>query len=293
MSQSFIEKNTAEPMTPKRKREKSSLLSQSPATKSKKAKTESSNAQPSTSQHNNNHSPKIILNGRKNAKSKEIDIAVSPRVKSKKKNPNQNDEPNQVLIGTPTKHKVIQRTNSVGAPPNLARLKNVQSNAENASKLVTFSPRKTRSKTSRSNDATNHASKAKLKLKLPQLDGANDIAAKDKKTTKTKVRPKQDDTSEDSDFAPTPPKRIRAKPALQKPVNKLLSKTKQVDHRVFSTDEETEDDKNTIRMNFWIEAYAEKEKKWVAIDPVKKKIDCVDFVKVSRMFGKSKLLVLK
>lgn len=279
MSHEFIEKNTAEPMTPKRKRETSSPLPQSPATKSKKAKAEPSNAQPSNLQHTNNHSPKIISNGKK-AKSKEIDIAVSPQVKSKKKNPNQNGEPSQVLVGTPIKGKVIQRTNSAGVAPNLARLK--KSNAEDA-KPVAFSPRKTRSKASQSNVVTNHTPKAKLKIKLPQLDGADDTATKKKTKTKAKARSKQEDSSEDSDFEPTPPKRIRAKTTPPKPVNKLLSKAKQVDRRVFSTDEETEDDKNTIRMNFWVEAYAEKEKKWVAIDPVKKKIDCVDFVKVSRI----------
>lgn len=281
MSREFIEKNTAEPMTPKRKRETASPLPQSPATKPKKAKTEPSNSQPSGSQRINNHSPKIIANG-KRAMSKEIDIAVSPKVKSKKKHTNQNDEPSQVLVGTPIKHKVIQRTNSAAAPPNLARLKGIQSKDE--TKAAPFSPRKTRSKSSQSNETTNHTSKAKLKLKLPQLDGADDIATKDKKRTKTKVRSKQDDSSEDSDFAPAPPKRIRTKTAPQKPVNKLLSKAKQVDRRVFSTDEETEEDKNTVRMNFWVEAYAEKEKKWVVIDPVKKKVDSVEYVKVSRIF---------
>lgn len=145
---------------------------------------------------------------------------------------------------------------------------------------TTFSPRKTRSV--RNGEVTD-VSKAKTKLKIPQLDGADDKPTKKKPKATVKPRPKQSDGSNsDSDFAPSPPKRVRAKITPKKLVNKVLARAKQIDRRVFSTDEEIEDDSNAVnRMNFWVEAYAEKEKKWVVIDPVKKKVDCADHVRVS------------
>lgn len=133
--------------------------------------------------------------------------------------------------------------------------------------------------------ATGSGLKAKSKLKLPQLDGANDIDDKKSKSkAKAKSRPKpKDDLNSDSDFEPTPQKRIRPKVTPSKPVNKLVARAKKIDQRVFSTDEETDVEANTNKMNFWVEAYAEKEKKWITIDPVKKKVDSVDHVRVSHL----------
>lgn len=129
--------------------------------------------------------------------------------------------------------------------------------------------------------------KAKAKLKLPQLDGANDINDKKSKAKiKAKSRPKpKGDSNSDSDFEPVPQKRVRPKVTPPKLVNKHLARAKKIDNRVFSTDEENDADAdadaNTIKMNFWVEAYAEKEKRWITIDPVKKKVDSVDYVRVS------------
>lgn len=273
MSESFIERNTAEPT----QSSSSKNSPKSPLIISKKAKIESS----SNNLSNSNHqiSPKLSSNVKKATKLKEIDNAVpsTSQSKSKRANTKQSIESNQMLIGTPIKNKLIERTNSIDIPSN--RLKN-KSAAE--SKVSTFSPRKTRSKSVMNGDTTaTIASKVKSKLKLPQLDGADDIPQKAKKRTKVKAQPKKDDGSNsDSDFAPSPPKRIRTKTTMAKPVNKLLNKAKQIDRRVFSTDEEFEEDLNTVHMNFWVEAYAEKEKKWITIDPVKKKVDCMDYVKV-------------
>lgn len=121
-------------------------------------------------------------------------------------------------------------------------------------------------------------SKAKLKLKLPQLDGADDVA----KSKKIKRKPaKQEDSGSDSDFAPSPPKKVSKIPP-KKPQPKVLGKLKKIDRRVLSTDEENDEEvSNTDRMDFWIEAYAEKEKKWIVIDPVKNKVDAVDHIRVS------------
>lgn len=128
------------------------------------------------------------------------------------------------------------------------------------------------------------------KIKLPQLDGAHDTAGDKKskakaKTTKAKPRPKAtDDANSDSDFEPAPTKRIRPKvtPPPKKPANKLVARAKKIDNRVFSTDEEDVFEVvNTTKMNFWVEAYAEQEKKWITIDPVHKKVDNVDYVRVS------------
>lgn len=141
-----------------------------------------------------------------------------------------------------------------------------------------FSPRKTRRQA------------AKLNLKLPQLDGAGDIPKKGTKRTNAKNQKKvdeSDESSNDTDFEPSPPKRIRSKLPTKKVDNRQKSNTtantsRKLDRRVFSDEDDPEQDvPNTERMDFWVEAYAEKEKKWIVIDPVKKKIDCIDHVRVS------------
>lgn len=144
---------------------------------------------------------------------------------------------------------------------------------------------------------TGNGSKAKAKLKLPQLDGAHDTddkKSKAKAKAKSRPKPKDEDFNSDSDFEPAPQKRIRPKVTPPKPINKHVAKAKKMDNRVFSTDEENnadiDMDANTIKMNFWVEAYAEKEKKWITIDPVKKKVDSVDHVRVSQ-FNIYKLIV--
>lgn len=275
------EKNTAE-STSKRSHEKSSSGSKhSPhSSPSKHKKTESNQINKKSSQEIP-ISPKV--NG-KLTKSHENGNAAPSQGNAKKYS--QSVKPNQIIIGTPTKHKLVERTNSVDVS-SVAALKNKQVKKVSTVTANAYSPRKTRSKATRNGDAID-VPKVKTKLKLPQLDGADDVPLKRRTKAKVKSRSKKSDgsDSDDSDFAPAPPKKIKTpvankKPTPKRPVNKALARAKQIDRRVFSTDEELEEDTNPTRMNFWIEAYAEKEKKWVVIDPVKKKVDCVDHVRVS------------
>lgn len=177
---------------------------------------------------------------------------------------------------TSSKIKIEKSSNesSVSSKPTIASRVPKQSGAN----VPMFSPRKTRRQA------------AKLNLKLPQLDGAGDISKKGTKRTNAKsqkIVDDSDESSDDSDFQPSPPKRIRSKLPTKKVDNRQKSNTKantsrKIDRRVFSDEDDPEQDvPNTERMDFWVEAYAEKEKKWIPIDPVKKKIDCIDHVRVS------------
>lgn len=134
------------------------------------------------------------------------------------------------------------------------------------------------------------AKRTRLRLKLPQMDGANDIRPS-RKRAKPKPKPSEssdEEASSGSDFEPEPPKRNRSKVNLNRSksrsktnLNKsLVNRRKSIDTRVFSTDDDDEVEENTNRMDFWVEAYAEKEKKWIAIDPVKRKVDAAEFVRV-------------
>lgn len=51
-------------------------------------------------------------------------------------------------------------------------------------------------------------------------------------------------------------------------------------HRVISSDKGSDADLNTEHMDFWVECYAEKEKKWIVIDPVEMKVNCEDHIRV-------------
>lgn len=147
---------------------------------------------------------------------------------------------------------------------------------ETGSTVAPFSPRKTRQQ----------AAKSKINLKLPQLDGGHDVVKKG--TKRANIKSKKTDSEEsnsDSDFAPSPPKRIRSKVQSNKSGNQRKSNvantSKNIDRRVFSSEEDVDQEEvNTDRMDFWVEAYAEKEKKWIVIDPVKRKVDCVDYIRV-------------
>lgn len=283
MSQSFIERNTAEPTSQGSHKKSSSITKDSPhSSPSKSKKAESTHSSNKTNQYTP-MSPKI--NGKVPKSNENGNAAPSP---SNSKKHSQSVKPSQVLVGTPTKHRLVERTNGTDVSSNAAAaLKDKQAKKiiVTATTTTTHSPRKTRSKSARNGEVP-QTSKAKTKLKLPQLDGADDIPQKKKTTARAKAKPQpkyDDGSNSDSDFAPSPPKRVRAKITPQKPVNKTLARAKQIDRRVFSTDEEVEEDTSATRMNFWVEAYAEKEKKWIVIDPVKKKVDCVDHVRVSEI----------
>lgn len=278
MSESFVEKATAGP-TKKRiddsKKNTVKQLSQSQSSQSKRSKDIDEDNNNAT-KYNNQH----ISNNRSRAK--KVDNAEASHESPTSSNTKQSNEKLHANK-TPGIHKLVERTNSIDKKPKLRPNEVKESIKEEISKNNTFSPRKTRSRASKI-AVVAAQTKAKSKLKLPQLDGAHDDNLKDKKRAKAKLsaksRAKHDDSGSDSDFAPAPQKRIRAKITPQKPIHKALTKTKQIDCRVFSTDDENDADANTIKMNFWVEAYAEKEKKWIVIDPVKRKADCIDHVRV-------------
>lgn len=139
-------------------------------------------------------------------------------------------------------------------------------------------------------DSPQPIKKSRIRLKLPQMDGSNDVIRRKPRATAVEQSDESSgESSSGSDFQPASPKRYRSKVNLDRSksksrsmVNKsLTNKKKSVDRRIFSSDDEAAPANNTNRMDFWIESYAEKEKKWIVIDPVKKQVDCVDFVRVN------------
>lgn len=281
MTRSFIEKNSADPIRNQENANSSSLLTESLHLKTNKSQ-KTQNNQQSNESNISNQIPKICT-----VNNNRIPHAAQTEITSKKANPSQSYWSKNVMIGTPTKNKIVQREKSVVSKEvssNTVPLKNSHILDENISSTSKFSPRKTRSKTVKNKNETivNHL-KDKTKIKLSQLDGAHDeISRRTKSKTNAKSHSKPDDSSNsDSDFEPSPPKRIRTRQIPHKPENKALSKAKQIDRRVFSTDGEIETDSNKNHISFWVEAYAEKEKKWMVIEPIKNKVDCVDHIRVS------------
>lgn len=125
--------------------------------------------------------------------------------------------------------------------------------------------------------------------KLPQMDGGHDDLPKKKSSKRAKAVPKSNNSDSDSDFAQSPPKRIRPKTEKAKPKLKVIGEIKRTDRRVLSTDVDEEPmqiPNNCNSLDFWVEVYAEKEKKWLTIDPVKNKVDAIDHVRVK--FDKTK-----
>lgn len=213
--------------------------------------------------------------------------------------------------------KAESKTHSESSKNNEIKLTDSPNKEKSQKKIATdvkpsttsiFSPRKTRSRTAsvsspKTNANANKSSKietskanprARSRLKLPQLDGAHDVNKATNKKGKSNANTiKAEESNSDSDFEPSPPKRIRPKPNLNKSSikskaknirsSKSSSKNTSIDRRIISSDDDEQQDpieENTNHMNFWVEAYAEKEKKWVSIDPVKKKVDAIDFIRV-------------
>lgn len=236
------------------------------------------------------------------------------------------DSPTQSgIFDTPTKIRVLEQPNSnsttfAGKNKNTVSkaAKGSTSNAQEVTSQL-FSPMKTRSHRNiekninakaevdkkQSNKGKTQVSDAasaakKVKFKVPQIDGANNDeprkAAKPKRSAKASSSKKNvvDADSSDSDFAPSPPKRIKSKPNETKSKHfakkgkrrsSSLDKSKRqavIDKRVFSTDDENDEKSNTEALDFWVEAYSEKEKKWITIDPTKKKVGVIDHVRVSK-----------
>lgn len=321
MSESFVTQKTAAPTTKSIGSNHKSLTNPNASSpqliKAKKTKDDSSSVTTSNSKHSNHPvaSTSSHFNG-KITKTKKVDNADA-QDSPKKNSTKQSSDSSQTHTKTPIKHKLVDRTNdndvAKAFSPRKTRSKvskipddandasqkakqpnklNIETLNKNVAALLPDAKRaKAVGKTADDPPATsatrNRRGTAKTKLKLPQLDGAHDIdekKGKAKAKAKPRPKPKQDDSNSDSDFESVPQKIVRPKVAAVKVTKKTVPvKTKKLDNRVFSTDDENDTDTNTIKMNFWVEAYAEKEKKWIAIDPVKKKVDCIDYVRVSEV----------
>lgn len=244
-----------------------------------------------------------------------IDVANSNGM-SKSKQTSENGSPAKKSPTTATKASAVSHK-STESPMFSNKIKNTQKQVQPESaksaapskRLVAaapaYSPRKTRSRAQRDGNVASTSTAAngtqnsttveksvrprsRLCLKLPQMDGASDkLPSKKKKTTETANKT----DNSDSDFAPSPPKRVRPKMtsthfAQTKPKSKALETVKRIDLRVLSTDDDDEDETRTVRatkitaMDTWVEAYNEKDKKWIVIDPVKNKVDAVDHIRV-------------
>lgn len=98
------------------------------------------------------------------------------------------------------------------------------------------------------------------------------------KITKPKVAQKRRSVSlSDDDFQPS-----RSKKSA---VNAKIAAVKRIDKRVLSTDDDERDTNvvvsNKKKSDYWIEVFCEEDEKWVTIDAIKGKVDCVDDIRVS------------
>lgn len=257
----------------------------------------------SSSSTKHNHSSKNTTKHLESSKSSSKEISRDKTTKNSTKS--------QVTHLKAEKKKAEEPLPNV-TPPKIAKKSNSSSKHQEIEKISSNtpkpSPRKTRlrSKTMEVKPSTSAAfaqkknyaedigsetnKRPRLRLKIPQMDGGHDMDKRQKrKKLVVKMSESSDESSSCSDFEPVSPKRNRPKVNLDRSRSRSSSRSKSknvsnrkksIDRRVFSTDDEAEVEENTNRMDFWVEAYAEKEKKWVAIDPAKKKVDCVDFVRV-------------
>lgn len=267
MSESFIEKEIHE-----KQKHRTSPLNH----KTKSPKKENSD-------HSYNR-PQNSLNDKINSKAEPKIHSISTKTKEIKLADTPSKDKSQKKIATDVKSSMTstQSPRKTRSRSRTAIIPNTNSNVTENSKVET--PKGT--------------SRARLRLKLPQLDGANDVKKGTNKRTKSNATTvKAEESNSDSDFAPSPPKRSRPKVDLNKSAAKSKAKASRrsksttkrntsIDRRILSSDDEEQDSiedgisNNTNNMNFWVEAYAEKEKKWIPIDPVKKKVDAIDFIRV-------------
>lgn len=84
--------------------------------------------------------------------------------------------------------------------------------------------------------------------------------------------------SDDHDFQPTRPKKAAT--------HAKLDIVKKIDSRVLSTDDDDERVvvSNKKKTDYWIEVFCEEDEKWITIDAIKGKVDCVDDIRVSFKF---------
>lgn len=111
-----------------------------------------------------------------------------------------------------------------------------------------------------------------------RIKSSTDI--KSTKITKSNVAQKRRSVSlSDDDFQPS-----RSKKAA---VHAKLDAVKRTDRRVMSTDNEHDTNvvvSTKIKSDYWIEVFSEEDEKWITIDAIKGKVDCVDDIRVSFFF---------
>lgn len=123
----------------------------------------------------------------------------------------------------------------------------------------------------------------KRKLYLPNNDNGaaniKNVPTKKLKITETKQNLIPHTDSDDSDFKPSTSTKRMIKP-INATKSKNVNKNKTIDNRLLSTDDDEENKKKKQGMDYWIEVYAEKEKKWVTINLFTTKVDNVDDIRV-------------
>lgn len=137
---------------------------------------------------------------------------------------------------------------------------------------------------------------------LPQLDGSDDLPRPVRKRPnlallKTNTTSANSEDSADSDYiSPTPRKKptpnVAANKLPKKAAHKVLEQVKsddKRDRRLLSTDVDEEDEakpkRNDKAVDIWVEVYSEAEEQWMAVDLFKKKVHCIDAIRVSILRG--------
>lgn len=145
--------------------------------------------------------------------------------------------------------------------PNLKNLRKTQTETRPGSS-------KTEVEAEKSKDVTKAVGK-----KRPAVTNSEVVSKKAKSVMKKAIAEKKDsDDTDDSD------KLFKPK-SLQKKVKPTTSSSF-IDRRVLSSDDNTEQSpkKNSKGIDIWVEVYSEKDKRWIAIDVLKGKVDCVEDV---------------
>ncbi|XP_037044544.1 DNA repair protein complementing XP-C cells homolog isoform X3 [Bradysia coprophila] len=153
------------------------------------------------------------------------------------------------------------------------KLRSTSIEPTSTSTTATASPTKSAALSKRSNSKTKSAATSSSAVSSTSKESES-------KPVKSALKRKATiSVSSDSDFAPTPKKKLS--PSVDKPLPKQVERLKKrIDRRILSTDDESVEP--TVKkddMNYWIEVYCEAESKWICIDLFKMKVNCVDEVK--------------
>lgn len=102
----------------------------------------------------------------------------------------------------------------------------------------------------------------------------SEVASKKSKSVMKKVVAEKEDSENDEDTDGS--EKLFKTKSLQKKVKPSTSSSF-IDRRVLSSDDNTEPSpKNSKGIDIWVEVYSEKDKRWIAIDVLKGKVDCVE-----------------